>query len=241
MMLAQRVHFDVLHHHHLVIIDVEQRGPQNILRVLVVALSQKFHRLLDSFRCLQQSIACRIFVEALQQFPVDLLRGVTLQSARGPIMIGSCAVDSDIVNRLDRRSRVCFCTSLFSHALPPPHIQKSYSPSPRSGSGRALRAVVYRTADDEWPGRDSRLSAPTAQKADPYSGSSDGISRPQIHPPRHPDRPCLSPCPSLDPPVRAPKPRSDNYGHGRADYCTCHIHRGSPAGSKPRSPADGMR
>ena len=103
----------------------------------MISLGQKGHRLLHSLRRPQQSIARRILVEAL---PAALHKAAGWCTAPVPLaaapLLVSIRFTDDVVNRLDRRSRVCFRTSPFSHAPPPLHTQRSYSPSPRSESGQ---------------------------------------------------------------------------------------------------------
>src|ERR1700761_3522627 len=204
MVLAQREHLDVLHHHHLVVIHVKERGTQNLLRILMISLGQESHRLLHSLWRPQQPIARRILVEAREQLSIKLLGGVPFQSLGSRTVVGFHTIYRDVVNRLDCRSRVCFHTSAFSHAPPPLHIQKSCSQSLRSECGRACPGATRPPPNDESPDTGSRSLALPAGRADRYSGSPDETARPPTRPPGRPDRPCSSPCRSRDQSSHAP-------------------------------------
>src|SRR5207244_2989520 len=73
MVLAETIEVDVLDDDHLVVIDREQCAVQDLVDVGIVSIRQKFQRLLDAFRRIQQPLAARVLSELRQQLPDELL------------------------------------------------------------------------------------------------------------------------------------------------------------------------
>ena len=62
-MFAQAEEFDVLDHHHFVIGHAERRAIQHGIQILVIPAGEELEGLLETFRCLAQSFAIRIFTD----------------------------------------------------------------------------------------------------------------------------------------------------------------------------------
>ena len=67
MVFTQRIHLNVLHNHHLVVVHIKERGSQYLEWVFLVSLRQEFERPLHAFRCAFQPIAFRVFADPHQQ------------------------------------------------------------------------------------------------------------------------------------------------------------------------------
>ena len=65
--LAEAVEVDVLHDHHLVVADVEERVVEDLPGILRVAGAEEAHRLGDADRRAQQAVAAGVLAELLQQ------------------------------------------------------------------------------------------------------------------------------------------------------------------------------
>ena len=72
--LAEREHLNVLHNHHLVVIDIEHGAAQYFCGIFVVSLGEKGHGFLDASGSLHQAVTIGILAEALQYFAIHLLR-----------------------------------------------------------------------------------------------------------------------------------------------------------------------
>ncbi len=79
MMLAHREELNVLHDHHLVIIDVEERIVENVRDVHRITAREELHGLLHALRCAHQSIARGVFAKTYEQFAIEILRRDTIQ------------------------------------------------------------------------------------------------------------------------------------------------------------------
>jgi hypothetical protein len=64
--LAQRVHLDILDNDQLIMIFVEDRAVDQIPHVLLIPLREIEHRLRVPLRCLAQALPVRIFPDTLQ-------------------------------------------------------------------------------------------------------------------------------------------------------------------------------
>ena len=71
--LAQAVEVDVLHDHHLAVIDGEQRVVEDFVDVHAVAAREELEGLLDALRGVQQPFAAGIFSELGQELPYERL------------------------------------------------------------------------------------------------------------------------------------------------------------------------
>src|SRR5215217_1397197 len=67
MMLAHAEKIDILHDHHLVVLDWKQRAIQERINVPVVSLSHERQRLGHAFRSLQETVPPRLFTQRQQQ------------------------------------------------------------------------------------------------------------------------------------------------------------------------------
>ena len=71
--LAQAVEIDVLHDHHLAVVDGEQGVVEHFVDVHVVAAREELEGLFDALRGIQQPLAARIFSELGKELPDELL------------------------------------------------------------------------------------------------------------------------------------------------------------------------
>src|SRR5689334_8680668 len=92
--------------------------------MLVIALSEKGHRLFHALRCPDQSIACRIFIETPQYFRVELLRRELLQLMRWSLQRHIRPGYRQLVDRLHCRTHMGIRTSPLSHYEPSPAYSK---------------------------------------------------------------------------------------------------------------------
>ena len=67
-MFAQAEKFDVLHHHHFIVVDAEGRAVEDVIHVLVVAAGEKFQRFFETLRRFAQPFAIRIFTDQTDNF-----------------------------------------------------------------------------------------------------------------------------------------------------------------------------
>src|SRR6185503_17898530 len=72
-MLAEAVHIDVAHDHHLVVLDGEQRAVDDVIDVGAITAREKAERLLNPARGLDEPLAFRILAERLQQLADEFL------------------------------------------------------------------------------------------------------------------------------------------------------------------------
>ena len=63
MMLAERIKFDVLHQHHLLVLFAERRRADDLQRVFVISFRQERHCLGHPFGGLLQPFACGILAQ----------------------------------------------------------------------------------------------------------------------------------------------------------------------------------
>src|SRR5258708_11430847 len=66
--LAQAEHFDIFHDHHLVVADSKERLAQKRFGIVLVALDEKLHGLLDARGCARKAFAIGIFAQADKHF-----------------------------------------------------------------------------------------------------------------------------------------------------------------------------
>src|SRR3979411_3197457 len=79
MMLAHGEELNVLHNHHLVIVNVEERIVENVRDIHRVTACKELHGLLHAFRCAHQPIARGVFADAYEQFAIEILRRDAIQ------------------------------------------------------------------------------------------------------------------------------------------------------------------
>ena len=71
--LAQAVEIDVLHDHHLAVVDGEQGVVEHFVDVHAVAAREELEGFFDALRSVEEPLAARIFSELGQELPDQLL------------------------------------------------------------------------------------------------------------------------------------------------------------------------